>query len=81
MKWPRYTIILVVGVIAFGVAMNVLSSDRIPEAWHFRNWPGWAHTTFGIGFICFITYALWTDIRDLRDAWRAAKNSNQKDKT
>jgi len=79
MKWPRHSVILVVGVIVFMAVMNVLSSDRVPEAWHFRNWPGWAHTIFGLGFICFVIYALWTDIRDIRDAWRAARDASDKD--
>ncbi len=79
MKWPRHTVFLVVGVMVFLVVMNILGSDRVPEACHFRNWPDWAHMVFGLFAVCFVLYALWTDIRDIRDAWRSAKDESDHD--
>ncbi|HYG36893.1 MAG TPA: hypothetical protein VEC99_19020 [Clostridia bacterium] len=70
MKWPRHTVVLIVVVIVLLGGMNLLHSERVPEAYQFRNWPAWAHTVFGIGLICFVLYALWIDTRDMHDAWR-----------
>ena len=78
MKWPRKTILLILGVFGFLVFMNFTSSDQAPEVWHVRNWPGWAHTLFGIFTVCVFIFALWHDFRDIREAFKAGKHEDPK---